>query len=205
MESPSRGHPLPPPPPLATPVPPSHLQLVPARTLLQGLTKSTTQRQQAPLLCAQIADYFQAVTHHTLTVSFSSFFFIPFLIFMYTVIKSTAPVLSNHVNGYSSESSSYSSKEGIVQLTDIQLSSMNPPSTPSKQQQQQQRRPSRHGPPPKAPPKTTRARRKNYLLNLNKICPGTLEELFTNVTFLKRLFPYISPLDRCTFSQVSVF
>lgn len=114
------------------------------------------------------------------------------------------------MNGYSSESSSYTTsnanKEGIVQLTDIQLSSMNPPSTPSKQQQQQQpRRPSRHGPPPKAPPKTTRARRKNYLLNLNKICPGTLEELFTNATFLKRLFAYVSPLDRCTFSQVNVF
>lgn len=102
----------------------------------------------------------------------------------------------SQLNGHLNESTN-NSLEGIVQLTEVHLSNMNAPATPTAQ-----RRPSRHGPPPKAPPKTTRARRKNYLLNLNK--PSTFADLLANAAYLKRLFAYVSPLDRCTLSQVSV-
>ena len=62
-------------------------------------------------------------------------------------------------------------------------------------------RPSRNGPPPPTPPKTTRARRKNYLLSLNK--PNNVEELFVNNKFLNRFFSYFVSIERCTLTQVS--
>lgn len=63
------------------------------------------------------------------------------------------------------------------------------------------RRGSRTGlPPPQAPPKTSRARRKNYLLSLQKA--KYVDELWTEPKFLLRLFAYFSPLDRCLLAQV---
>lgn len=69
---------------------------------------------------------------------------------------------------------------------------------------QQTRRTSRHGPPPKAPPKTNRARRKNYLLNLQK--SKTIDELFLNVQFLKQnFFKHFPPIELCHLSQVNSY
>lgn len=56
-------------------------------------------------------------------------------------------------------------------------------------------------PPPRAPPKTRRARRKNYLLNLQK--PTSQFELFRDVKFLRQFFSVFSPIDRCVLAQVS--
>lgn len=92
------------------------------------------------------------------------------------------------VNNTTPEVGARSSNDG-VRTSDVVVNM-----TPNK------RRSSRTGPPPKAPPKTNKARRKNYLLNLNK--PTTLIELFQDGSFLKRFFHNVSPLQRCTLAQV---
>ncbi|RWS11376.1 F-box/LRR-repeat protein 16-like protein, partial [Dinothrombium tinctorium] len=56
------------------------------------------------------------------------------------------------------------------------------------------------GPPPRAPPKTSRARRKNFLLSLQK--PKSLDELWSDRSFLNKFFFYFTAKERCILSQV---
>ncbi|XP_054159279.1 F-box/LRR-repeat protein 16-like [Oppia nitens] len=63
------------------------------------------------------------------------------------------------------------------------------------------RRGSRNGLlPPQAPPKTWRARRKNYLLNVQRA--KYIDELWSDNKFLMKFFTYFSPIERCLLAQV---
>ncbi|KPM09224.1 hypothetical protein QR98_0077570 [Sarcoptes scabiei] len=72
--------------------------------------------------------------------------------------------------------------------------------TPQKQRRSSITSLVRNGPPPKAPPKTNRARRKNYLLNLQK--PQKIEELFLSVDFLQHhFFRFFQSIEFCNLAQ----
>ncbi|XP_015785574.1 F-box/LRR-repeat protein 16 [Tetranychus urticae] len=55
-------------------------------------------------------------------------------------------------------------------------------------------------PPPVAPPKTSKARRRNFLLSLQK--PATEFELLRDVKFLHYFFRFFTSRDRCLLAQV---
>ena len=54
--------------------------------------------------------------------------------------------------------------------------------------------------PPQAPPKTWRARRKNYLLRIQRA--KYLDELWFDGKFLLKFFDYFSPIEICVLAQV---